>query len=63
MTAAFDAILFDADGVLQDTDEKWFYAMTALIGTDDEEQVERSSATSCRRSLPRSPANGGSRVH
>jgi putative hydrolase of the HAD superfamily len=41
VTAAFDAILFDADGVLQATDEKWFYAMTALIGTDDEEQVER----------------------
>ena len=41
MTAAFDAILFDADGVLQATDEKWFYAMTALIGTEDEEQVER----------------------
>jgi putative hydrolase of the HAD superfamily len=41
VTAAFDAILFDADGVLQATDEKWFYAMTALIGTEDEEQVER----------------------
>jgi putative hydrolase of the HAD superfamily len=41
VTAAFDAILFDADGVLQATDEKWFYAMTALIGTDEEEQVER----------------------
>jgi putative hydrolase of the HAD superfamily len=41
MTAAFDAILFDADGVLQTTDEKWFYAMTALIGTDEEKQVER----------------------
>jgi putative hydrolase of the HAD superfamily len=39
VTAAFDAILFDADGVLQATDEKWFYAMTALIGTDDEEQL------------------------
>jgi putative hydrolase of the HAD superfamily len=33
--------LFDADGVLQATDEKWFYAMTALIGTDDEQEVER----------------------
>jgi putative hydrolase of the HAD superfamily len=41
MTAAFDAILFDADGVVQATDEKWFYAITALIGTEDEEQVER----------------------
>jgi HAD superfamily hydrolase (TIGR01509 family) len=41
VTGAFDAILFDADGVLQSTDEKWFYAMTALIGTDDEKQVER----------------------
>ena len=41
MTPAFDAILFDADGVLQATDEKWFYAMTALIGIDDEKQVER----------------------
>jgi putative hydrolase of the HAD superfamily len=41
VTAAFDAILFDADGVLQATDEKWFYATSALIGTDDEEQVER----------------------
>lgn len=39
MRAAFDAILFDADGVMQSTDEKWFYAMTALIGTADEEQV------------------------
>jgi putative hydrolase of the HAD superfamily len=39
--AELDAILFDADGVLQATDEKWFYAMTALIGTDDEEQVGR----------------------
>ena len=41
MTAAFDAILFDADGVVQTTDEKWFYAMTELIGTGDEEQVKR----------------------
>ena len=41
MRAAFDAILFDADGVMQATDEKWFFAMTALIGTDDEAQVER----------------------
>ena len=41
MTAGIDAILFDADGVVQNTDEKWFYAMTALIGTDDEEQVRR----------------------
>ncbi len=41
MTAAFDTILFDADGVLQATDEKWFYAMTGLIGTDDKEQVGR----------------------
>ena len=41
MTGAFDAILFDADGVVQTTDVKWWYAMTALIGTDDEEQVKR----------------------
>lgn len=39
MRSAFDAILFDADGVMQSTDEKWFYAMTALIGTDDEDRV------------------------
>jgi len=26
---------------VQGTDEKWFYAMTALIGTEDEEQVAR----------------------
>jgi putative hydrolase of the HAD superfamily len=41
VTSVFDAILFDADGVLQSTDEKWFYAMTALIGTEDEDQVAR----------------------
>jgi hypothetical protein len=41
VTAAFDAILFDADGVLQATDEKWFYAMTALIGSGDQVQIER----------------------
>ena len=41
MTEAFDAILFDADGVVQTTDEKWFYAMTELIGTADEDQVTR----------------------
>jgi HAD superfamily hydrolase (TIGR01509 family) len=41
VTAVFDAILFDADGVVQNTDEKWFYAMTALIGSDDEKQVTR----------------------
>jgi hypothetical protein len=41
MRAAFDAILFDADGVVQTTDDKWFYAMTALIGNDDEDRVRR----------------------
>ena len=50
---AFDAILFDADGVVQTTDEKWLYAMTDLIGTDDEERVQRFlgdiMAPSCRR--------------
>ena len=41
MIAGVDAILFDADGVLQATDEKWFYATTALIGTENQEQVSR----------------------
>jgi len=52
VTAAFDAILFDADGVLQRTDEKWFYAMTALTGTDDEEQVERFFGDIMNAELP-----------
>jgi HAD superfamily hydrolase (TIGR01509 family) len=52
VTAAFDAILFDADGVVQTTDEKWFYAMTALIGTDEEEQVERFLGDIMRAEMP-----------
>jgi putative hydrolase of the HAD superfamily len=52
VTAAFDAILFDADGVVQTTDNKWFYAMTALIGTDEEEKVERFFGDIMRAELP-----------
>ena len=29
MTGRFDAILFDADGVVQTTEEKWWFALTS----------------------------------
>ena len=41
MTKRFDAILFDADGVLQTTDEKWWFALTDLIGPSDPDRVQR----------------------
>ena len=38
----FDAILFDADGVMQTVDEEWWFAMTALIGEGaDEDRITR----------------------
>lgn len=36
-----EAVLFDADGVLQTTDVKWWYALSGLIGPADEERVGR----------------------
>ena len=37
----FDAILFDADGVMQTVDEEWWFAMTALIGEGaDEDRIK-----------------------
>ena len=41
MTERFDAILFDADGVVQTTDEKWWFALTDLIGPSDPDRVQR----------------------
>ena len=41
MTKRFDAILFDADGVVQTTDEKWWFALTELIGPNDPDRVQR----------------------
>lgn len=42
MKSRFDAILFDADGVMQTVDEVWWYAMSALAGDEaDEERVTR----------------------
>jgi putative hydrolase of the HAD superfamily len=41
MTKRFDAILFDADGVVQTTEEKWWFALTNLIGTNDPDLVQR----------------------
>jgi putative hydrolase of the HAD superfamily len=41
MTNRFDAILFDADGVVQTTDEKWWFALTELIGPSDPDRVQR----------------------
>ena len=41
MKTRFDAILFDADGVMQTVDEEWWFAMTALIGEGaDEDRVK-----------------------
>ena len=64
MTEAFDAILFDADGVVQTTDEKWFYAMTELIGTADEERVTASSRhhDCARRRWPATPSSSAGGV-
>jgi putative hydrolase of the HAD superfamily len=41
MTNRFEAILFDADGVVQTTDEKWWFAFTDLIGSSDPDRVQR----------------------
>jgi putative hydrolase of the HAD superfamily len=41
MTGRFDAILFDADGVVQTTEEKWWFALTELIGPQDPDHVQR----------------------
>jgi putative hydrolase of the HAD superfamily len=41
MTRRFEAILFDADGVLQTQDEKWWFAFTDLIGPSDPDRVQR----------------------
>ena len=41
MTRRFDAILFDADGVVQTTEEKWWFALTELIAPNDPDQVQR----------------------
>jgi HAD superfamily hydrolase (TIGR01509 family) len=41
ITKRFDAILFDADGVVQTTDEKWWFALTELIGPNDPDRVQR----------------------
>ena len=41
MTGRFDAILFDADGVVQTTDEKWWFRLTDLIGPSDPNRVQR----------------------
>ena len=56
---AFDAILFDADGVVQTTDEKWWSTrLTALIGTERPGPGRNaSSATSWPRRSP--PWPGG----
>ena len=40
MTNRFEAILFDADGVVQTTDEKWWFAFTDLIGSSDPDRVQ-----------------------
>lgn len=39
MTLAVDVILFDADGVLQTTEEKWWFALSDLIGPADSDRV------------------------
>lgn len=39
MTLAVDVILFDADGVLQSTEEKWWFALSDLIGPADPGRV------------------------
>jgi putative hydrolase of the HAD superfamily len=41
MTKRFEAILFDADGVVQTTDEKWWFALTELAGAGDPDRVQR----------------------
>jgi putative hydrolase of the HAD superfamily len=41
MTKRFEAILFDADGVVQTTDEKWWFALTDLAGPSDPDLVQR----------------------
>jgi putative hydrolase of the HAD superfamily len=40
VTGRFDAILFDADGVVQTTDEKWWFALAWLIGPSDANRVQ-----------------------
>jgi putative hydrolase of the HAD superfamily len=40
MTNRVEAILFDADGVVQTTDEKWWFAFTDLIGSSDPDRVQ-----------------------
>ena len=63
MTLAVDVILFDADGVLQTTEEKWWYALSDLIGPADSDRVaaffadlqttERATLTGVTPFLPR----------
>lgn len=49
----FDAILFDADGVMQTVDEQWWYAMTALIGeVADEDRIKGFLGDVMRAELP-----------
>ena len=63
MTIAVDVILFDADGVLQTTEEKWWFALSDLIGPADSGRVtaffadlqatERQALTGSAPFLPR----------